>query len=226
MPGTYYWMLIIVVCVVAVILKRSYDKAHDRAEDLQTGKERIKGEFRSQDGELREYQSMCQDLMSSNEQLRTAIAKQDLTPEERQDLEQVGATKAEMRGKAEHLKLVAGMRYPEGRQFKDRFALGAFVADLQAKSERADIQAVLLCIDSGIMMRFLSDYDPVLSRALITVILQIPEGGTCCIYQDGVSNPEEDWLPVRACVDTMFAHDKEVYLSYEPASENEMAASA
>lgn len=225
MPGAY-WILIVVICVLAVLLKRSYDKAHDRAEDLQTGKERIKGEFRSQDGELREYQSMCQDLMSSNERLKTAIARQDLTPEQREDLELAGVTDAKNGAKAEHLKLVSGMRYPEGRQYKDMFALGSFVSDLQAKSVRTDIQAVLLCIDSGIMMRFLADYDPMLSRTFITVILQIPEGGTCCIYQDGVSDPEEDWPPVRACVDTMFAHDKEVYLSYQPAPEEEIAISA
>lgn len=208
-PG--YWILIACIALLVIVQVVRDRRAARRIEELKTAADRMKDEFRENGTELRKYKDMCRELIEENERQRAQLAGLGVASNEAS----AASVGHESTHRAAHLHLEnRNLVYREGLVQGKDFSEQKFVQDLRRKAEDCDVEATLLCFDSGIRMSFQceTEHD---GRPILRVVLRVPEGGSCCIYEDGRSDPEEDWPPVLACLDTMFARGREVYLSYD-----------
>lgn len=207
-----YWILIACIALLVVVQLVRERRTGRRIAELEASGERMKDEFRKHESELRKYKDICRDLMDSNAEMRTELSAHGLTAGA--CLSCSGAEDRSTRA-AEHLYLEnRGLAYREGLLQGKDFSEQTLVQNLREKAQDCDVEATLLCFDSGIRMSFSCERRGA-GEPVLRVILRVPEGGSCCIYEDGIFDRDEDWPPVRACVDTMFARGREVYLSYD-----------
>lgn len=220
-----YWILVACIVAMVVIQIVRERRAAREIKALRAANERMKVGFREHETELRRYKDMCRDLLESVEKLRNLLMK--CVPQKKDEKQELVAEErlADEAHAAEHLQFEnRNLAYREGLLHKDQFSDDTLVHDLRKKALDCDVEASLLCFDSGICMTFSCEKEE--GEPVLRVILRVPEGGSCCIYEDGKSDPAEDWPPVRACLDTMFARGREVYLSYEFRHAEEEDASA
>lgn len=204
-----YWILVGLVVAVVVLMRVRGRQAERRMGELKRGNERMKEVYRTKDGELQRYKEICRQLLNSNEELRSQLAEIKHAPQP----VNLAERDAEACSEAKHLRMgQTRLSYREGLVSRADFSHEALVQDLKAKCEECDVEATLHCFDSGIRMSFVCE--AVEDAPALRVILRVPEGGSCCIYEEGKSDPESDWPPVKACLDTMFSRGREVYLSY------------
>lgn len=215
--ATGYWILIGCIAILIVLQIVRDRRAAKRITELESVTDRMKDEFREHETELRRYKDTCRDLLAENDKLRSML-EQHAGPE----TVQAADLSASEQSAAEHLQLEnMDLVYKEGLIRGSEFSDETLVRDLRSKAAVCDVEATLLCFDSGIRMSFACEKEE--GSPVLRVILRVPEGGACCIYEEGKSDPEEDWPPVRACLDTIFARGREVYLSYEFGQTEERA---